>query len=329
MKKTRAELKTGLGSRPGYAILVLTGWELESVEIGAQAQLCIQRNQDQRYLGDAQQWTGTQTWHHVSLSDETVPDAIVLAIEPALVDPLVENPQMTYQVQIRIGQEQGIGVIRIREGVLSSLASGQSVSPVSHVASAAAVLTPVSEVIAVEPIQVEETTPTQPPKKSKVLPIILGIALLVLVLAAYFIWSALKKQSPVTTATVTAPAEAPTTPPAALPCSLESLTQTKDDLVFIQTCLKSEPDSAKILAVIGTAKQNNRCELAQRLYAFKGQSGDSVVALAYAKEFDPATFVQGCLTAADKETAIYWYDIVLSKDPNNAEAKARLDALRK
>ena len=53
------------------------------------------------------------------------------------------------------------------------------------------------------------------------------------------------------------------------------------------------------------------------------------IALAYAREFDPATFVAGCLTAADKETAIYWYELVLSKEPENAEVKARIEALRK
>jgi len=93
--------------------------------------------------------------------------------------------------------------------------------------------------------------------------------------------------------------------------------------------LKTNPDSAQILAVIDAAKKESRCDLAQRLYAFKGQSGDVPIALAYAKEFDPATFAGGCFKNADKQTAIYWYEVVLSKDANNAQAKARIEALRK
>jgi hypothetical protein len=100
-------------------------------------------------------------------------------------------------------------------------------------------------------------------------------------------------------------------------------------LSFIQACLKTTPDTAKVLAVIETAKTAKRCEIVQRLYAFKGQAGDMVIALAYAKEFDPKFFTAGCVTAADKNTALYWYDLVLSRDANHAEAKERAEALRK
>jgi hypothetical protein len=107
------------------------------------------------------------------------------------------------------------------------------------------------------------------------------------------------------------------------------MAKVKDDLIYIQSCLKTNPDSVQVLAVIDAAKKSNRCDLAQRLYAFKGQAGDIPVALAYAKEFDPVSFTSGCFKAADKETAIYWYEVVLSKDANHAEAKSRLEALRK
>jgi hypothetical protein len=107
------------------------------------------------------------------------------------------------------------------------------------------------------------------------------------------------------------------------------MAKVKDDLIYIQSCLKTNPDSAQVLAVIDAAKKSNRCDLAQRLYAFKGQAGDVPVALAYAREFDPATFAAGCFKAADQQTAIYWYEVVLSKDANNADAKSRLEALRK
>lgn len=342
MKKTRPELKPSLTGRPGFATLVLTGWESESIEIGARAEVCVQRNQDQRYLGDGRQWTTLQTWHQVSLSDEPTTESVMLSLEPVIVDPLVENPQMTYQIQIRIGSEHGVGVIRIREGVLSSHAAGQSVSPVAHVSQAAV------EPLVPEPVPIELAPALEPVvatenKKSNKLPFIALLILLLLIGVGWFAWVQLKSEpatSPnpvVAQAPTSAPVSAPVVaPPPAPPvpveppaCSAEAMTKIKDDLIYIQTCLKTNPDSEQVLTVIDAAKKSNRCDLAQRLYAFKGQAGDIPVALAYAKEFDPASFTPGCFKAADKETAIYWYEVVLSKDASHAEAKSRLEALRK
>ena len=333
MKKTRPELRPSMTGRPGFATLVLNGWESGSVEIGARAEVCVQRNQDQRYLGEGRQWTASQTWHQVSLSDELAAESILLALEPVVVDPLVENPQMTYQIQIRIGAENGVGVMRIREGVLSSHAAGQSASPVTHVAQAFV------ETLAPEAAPVELASPPKPvvapvTKKSNKLPLIVVLVLLLLLGAGLFAWMQLKSE-PATIATVQPQVSEPVAP-AALPepveppaCSAEAMEKVKDDLIFIQSCLKTNPDSVQVLAVIDAAKKSNRCDLAQRLYAFKGQAGDIPVALAYAKEFDPASFASGCFKAADKDTAIYWYELVLSKDAGHAEAKSRLEALRK
>jgi hypothetical protein len=166
---------------------------------------------------------------------------------------------------------------------------------------------------------------------------------MLLLIAAYFGWRWYQGQqaTPVATtaSTITNATGGSTTPPAVAPtpaapaaaeaCSIEALAATKDDLSFIQACLKTTPDSAKVLAVIELAKTAKRCDVAQRLYAFKGQAGDVVVALAYAKEFDPKFFVAGCLTVADKNTALYWYDLVLAKDSNQTEAKVRVEDLRK
>lgn len=334
MKKTRPELKASANSRPGDGILVVSGWELSSLEIGASPEVCVQRNQDHRFLGEQSQWVATQTWHQVSLSTEAVDDVVVLDFDSRLVDPLVENPQMTYQVQIRFGEEVAVGVMRIREGVMSSRAAGQSVDPVAHVASPVAE-TVIAEVppVATEPVTEQKIISSPPPeqKKSKAGLITGLIILLVLVAGGFFAWQHFLATD--TTAIAQVPLAttppAPIAPPEPAACSAEALKVAKDDLIFIQSCLKTNPDSDQVLTVIAAAKEAKRCDVAQRLYAFKGQSGDSKIALAYAREFDPATFVAGCLSAADKETAIYWYELVLSKEPDNTEVKTRIEALRK
>lgn len=334
MKKIRPELKPTASGRPGVGILVLTSWERESLEFGAGAEVCVQRNQDHRYLGEHGQWTATQTWHQVSLSEERIDTSVVLALDSRLIDPLVENPQMTYQLQVRIGAEEAIGVLRMRDGVLSSRAAGQSADPVNHVADAQRVVAADSLVppvpAAAEPAPEPIIQPSR--KQSKTGLWVALIALVVLVVAGYFAWKHFGSTAqPVTTSSTVNPAltSPPVAPAEPAPCSPEALIATKDDLLFIQACLKTNPDSNQVLTVIATAKEAKRCDVVQRLYAFKGQSGDVKVALAYAREFDPATFVAGCLSAADKETAIYWYELVLSKEPENADAKARLEALRK
>jgi len=347
MKKIRPELKPAASGRPGTGILVVTNWERDSLEFGAGAELCFQRNQDHRFLGEHGQWTATQTWHQVSLSEEQMDTSVALALDEGLVDPLVENPQMTYQLQVRIGSEEAIGVLRMREGVLSSRAAGQSTNPVAQVGGAsrkASTLEAAPELL--EPATIAPEPVNYPVEKKSITGVWVALgSLFVVLLAAYFAWkhfgqseqavpvsntttSTIATTTSTTTSTTTT-VTAPVIPAAPLPCSSEALSATKDDLSFIQSCLKSNPDSSQVLAVIATAKEAKRCDVVQRLYAFKGQSGDVMVALAYAREFDPASFSMGCFSAADKETAVYWYELVLSKDPANADAKTRLEALRK
>ena len=70
--------------------------------------------------------------------------------------------------------------------------------------------------------------------------------------------------------------------------------------------------------------------MVQRLYAFTAQSGNATVAVAYAAEYDPKSFkAESCIKSADKETAQYWYEQALVADPNNAQARERLEALKK
>ena len=355
MKKTLPELKPAPNQMPGFGLLTLQGWETPAPSLENSFEVCVQRNQDHRFLGADLQWTATQTWHQVDAT-ESQNEYVALTLGPSIVDPLVENPQMTYLLQARFGQELAQGVMRIREGVLSSHAAGQTGEAVSRVAK------PLQGIAPEPTIRPEPTAPVitgasdpqaEPASKQKSAssraPLIIAIVVLFVLLAAYFGWQSYQGQQAVTATTTTptatsappvtnTPAASPppasavgamTTPQEPVPCSSEALSATKDDLSFIQSCLKASPDTAKVLAVIELAKAAKRCDIAQRLYAFKAQAGDVVIALAYAKEFDPQFFVAGCLTAADKNTALYWYDLVLSKDATHAQAKERSEALRK
>ena len=339
MKKTLPELKPALNQMPGYGLLTLQGWESPALSLDCSYEVCVQRNQDSRFLGADGQWTATQTWHQVDAT-ESQNEFVALTLGPSVVDPLVENPQMTYLLQARYGQELAQGVVRIREGVLSSHASGQTGEAVSRIAKPAQAAVPELSTTESESAPVGVPDPSmdpvgKPTPKSSPALLIAVIVVVLVLLAAYFGWRWYQNQQQVpaaTTASTTtsAPVAVSSTPPVAVAaCSSEALAATKDDLLFIQACLKTTPDTAQVLTVIELAKTAKRCDVAQRLYAFKGQAGDVVIALAYAKEFDPKFFIAGCVTAADKNTALYWYDLVLAKDANHAEAKERADALRK
>ena len=372
MKKTLPELKPALNQTPGYALLTLQGWEIPAASLDSCYEVCVQRNQDSRFLGADKKWTPTQTWHQVDAT-ESQNEFVALTLGPNVVDPLVENPQMTYLLQARFGDELAQGVMRIREGVLSSHASGLTGEAVSRIAKPFEPVAPVVTAATTAPEVPPAVTPSvaaEPAKPSKSSPamLIAAIVLVLLLIAAYFGWRWYQNQqqvvvapppvasgaAAVTTPPTAEPPVAPTAEPAVAPpvappppeptpvaaavappppppaaCSSEALAATKDDLSFIQACLRTTPDTEKVLAVIESAKTAKRCDVAHRLYAFKGQAGDVVIALAYAKEFDPKFFTAGCVTAADKNTALYWYDLVLARDANHAEAKERADALKK
>ncbi|MFP3342242.1 hypothetical protein R0J87_06975 [Halomonas sp. SIMBA_159] len=113
----------------------------------------------------------------------------------------------------------------------------------------------------------------------------------------------------------------------AMACSVEALGE-QDELTFVQGCSQADMTSEALLTVIEAARDANHCGIARRLYANRAIAGDATIALAYAREYDPAYHqASTCFSAADAETAGYWYQIVLDIEPENSEAQARFEEL--
>ena len=207
-----------------------------------------------------------------------------------------------------------------------------------------------------EPVPVATPLPmasTAAPKSKT--PLILGGVVLLLLLGALIFWFSRPADAPSAAAPVTDSiadtAAEPVTDPtaetaaelvAAEPvvneasgeatddgCSATNLA-TKSELAFVQACIAEQPPTDALLAVIQNAKSAQKCGVAQRLYANRAQGGDSKVALAYAREYDPKFHQPNdCFKEADNATAAYWYDTVLQVEPDNAEAKQRYEELSK
>ena len=320
--------------RPGYAKFTAMKWN-GSPEV----EIAVQRNQDSCYFnGNNNPWNPEPVWHKVEgLTLEN--DVLQGVIGKWLIDSLVQQiGNVRYMMSIRDVQDSSIvdnGPVRMVGNILASLAGGDS-SRVDNIQSHLQTETDsVLEVPLEEPITVvedaqpieptiefedltqsetqaeivdnsEKTVPEEQKKKGKGSLIALILALLIGGGAgAYFFLN--KKDEPV----------------AKSDCTVD--TNTNDELAFIQSCLKTKPESKQILEIIASAKQANKCAIAQRLYANQAQGGNVEIALTYAEEYEKGS---SCFQA-DKETAIYWYETALSNDPNNAKAKEKLEALKK
>jgi hypothetical protein len=179
---------------------------------------------------------------------------------------------------------------------------------------------------------------TTAPKKSMVLPLIVGlVALAVIGAGLWFFLSGVKQpsgdvvaQPSVTEQPAVAPVPVPVVaaPEPVAPCAVDALAQTDDDIAYLQRCVQSTPSTEQVLAVIAAGKAAQKCDLIQRLYAHAAQNGNSDVALAYAKEFDPLTFAGGCFNAPEPATAVYWYELYLQQKPDDEAIARRAKSLK-
>lgn len=325
---------------PGQARLTVKKWQ------GGEEQLefSIQRNQDGFYLQDHKTWSNNPFWFKVSRFNLTANgEALETQVGPGVVDPLLEGgANSQFQIELR-EQSQGHadkGVVRPGVGLLPSTAGGQTRSTYGG-AELTAPSIPAPEIpelpeltlSTIEPEVELESILTEPAYSPPPAPVkksnkgLIGLLIVVLLLAAgagFWFYQRPPAPASVATAAAAAPAGAD-----AQACTLDSM-NSLPELTFVQTCIKATPDSARLLEIINQAKAGKHCGVAQRLYANRAQAGDALIANAYAREYDPKYLkASECFPAADNATAAYWYETILTQDPNNAEAKQRFEELQK
>ena len=321
----KPELKPLDPVNPGYATLLLKGWKggAEGVEIS------ILRNQDNLYLDSRGGWVSGEMFLGLPALG-VVDDVPAVQVGPSFIDPLLANRQAAYRIAIKDSGTRDMGILAITDGLLSSQAGGENpLAENSQTLDAVppAQPEPVIEAPAPEPAPAPEVKTPEPPvaaekRKAPIAIILAAIALLLAAAAAG--WWFMRKPAPVD---APAPAAAPVAKISG-PCGDDQMSS-GNDMEFIKGCLRSQPSSAQLLDVIAKAKADKRCDIAQRLYAYKAQSGDTQMAMRYAQEYDPKSAqADGCFSP-DPQTASYWYEAVVNQDPQNAEAKARLAELKK
>lgn len=326
---------------PGQSRLTVKKWQ------GAQEHLefSIQRNQDAFYLQDGKTWSNSPYWFKVARFDvDASGEVLETLIGPDVVDPLLEgSANSNFQIELR---EQGPGfsdkgVVRPGSGLLPSTAGGQTRSTYDGgnlaAPSSAPEIPQLPELALAQPSRpaepelpqaeltfaISETQAQAPVVKQYKWIWALLLVLVLIVAAALWFW--LKKPE------VQAPQAKPEIPAVASQagaCTLESMSS-QPELAFVQACIKAAPASAELLEIIKVAKANNHCGVAQRLYANRAQGGDLQIASAYAHEYDPKYHqASSCFAEPDKATAAYWYETILSHEPDNAEAKQRFEELQ-
>ncbi|MEQ9893100.1 hypothetical protein [Pectobacterium aroidearum] len=324
----KPELKPLTPVQPGYALLLLRAWT--GAEEGVT--ISVLRNQDHLYLDNNGRWSSGEVF--LTLSPLAQYDDVPgVQVGPTFLDPLLANRQAAYRITVKDIATRDIGVLTITDGLLSSQASGENnllenVQPVEEA--------PVQEMPIPEPEPEPNPEPPAPapqpqiridaasdkPKSGKT-GVLIAIVILILILLAAAAWWFTR--SPTT-------AEATTTEPSVAkvsgPCG-DDLMKNSNELEFVKGCLRSQPSSAQLIDVISKAKAGKHCDIAQRLYAYKAQSGDTQMAMRYAQEYDPQTAKPGGCFSPDAQTAVYWYETIVNKDPQNNDAKARLAALKK
>jgi hypothetical protein len=332
----RVDLKPLEPNVPGQARLIVIGWEGEKQSL----EFSIQRNQDQHYLHSQAVWRNTPHWFQVSAFTPFEEQHMATTVAAELLDPLLAGGAAAYRLQLRQqgSEDAEMAGVRVARGLLPSIASGSTQSTVSASPMNPAPLPepplpvepspPADPVIVADP-PVLPPRAVEPPHTPKSRRWLVPVAVAIAVLLALLVWFLVFRQAPAVEAPMAPPPAVQATPSAAAPdsCAITSL-GTLGELAFVQLCAQENPGTETVLAIIAAARQGGQCGVAQRLYANRAHAGDVQVGVAYAREYDPKFHQPSdCFPQADAATALYWYETVLAKVPDHAEAAARVKEL--
>lgn len=342
--------------RPGYALLKLSGW----THAPGESVLAVQRNQDGKFLGLNGQWQPTPIWHPLQGMAFDQNGWLCGDVTPALVDPLVAEPNVVYRAELKADGTKQQGVIRIAGGVLASSASGERSLPSETGAGFIATEAPKSEpktkvvvkadlakVSKPEPVKEPEPEPAlvsepkpdsdslKPPlqdqqiKPRRLWALIVSIAVFVLLLSGAGVawwrgWFPFDDKVDPVINPIPDPNKKPEEKDEEKP---EETDEKRTDLELLQRFLKTKPTSEQILAQAETWEKDKHCDAMRRLMVYGAQkTSDANIAFAYAQKYDPITFQnRGCITEADADSATFWYEIPANS--GNVQAQYRLGRL--
>ncbi len=108
------------GERPGYGTVAIGGTELTPAGL----EIAIQRNLDDKYLGQNQSWHTTPYWHSPARVESGL-EELRLKVGPEIVDGLVAVSHMPLLLWARTGGIERQGVLRFRGQPLGSHAASE------------------------------------------------------------------------------------------------------------------------------------------------------------------------------------------------------------
>lgn len=315
--------------RPGHAELQVEGWSGDASDV----EISIRRNASPAHLDAQGKWGGEQQWLRFG-NGVAREDRLVIEVGPAIVDAVLEakrNASFLIEVRRPGGAPMRYPVRQIPHEVTPSSAAGEAPAQASIVDVAPKAPAPLATPDPIPaPVEAQaDAGQATPPPRARPTGAIIGGLLALLVAAGVAAWFFLMRgEAAEPPAKPITQAPAPAAEPAAVACSKESMALAPE-MTFVQDCVRDVKDSAAMLAIIQAAREAGKCSIAQRLYANRAQGGDVRIAMAYAQEYDPATYKENACFKADGATAAYWYQAVLEKDKDNAQAQARLKDLPK
>ncbi len=322
----KLELRPEQPTRIGQGRLYLMGWTGQLVNI----HIAIQRIEDKCYLADNGQWQKRQAILKLPELKKTENGEYWLSLDKHYIIPLLSNPLAEYRLALSDGchtESSHLTIARELRSMLSENNSRQH-STATHIninhskSVSSSNLSAWQDNMENSAIQ-EQNSFSSMIRKKNTLMMLWNLFLLFIIMGSIIgsiiLWMIPKEsRSFYDKLSISTPSILPSA------CNIEAMNALKE-LDFVRFCLKDATDSKVILQVIELAKREKYCGIAQRLYAYKAQSGDTIIALAYAKEYENSEPKQ-CFTV-DIDTARYWYQHILTYDTENTEAKARLAAL--